>query len=134
MHPKEKRKLINGFEISFLTSCTLFNFEWFVITILGIVIFFKTIFWQWHIIFRNKVVIFYTALMIFYQIFFLFQWNSSMLRRSRRRHYIWRFCSTPTERRDWRIKTKTKNIVAKKIFDKKNYFIAISSLLLDFLT
>lgn len=62
--------MINGFEISFLTSCTLFNFEWFVITILGIVIFFKTIFWQWHIIFRNKVVIFYTALMIFYQIFF----------------------------------------------------------------
>ena len=50
-----------------------------------------------------------------------------MLRRSRRRHYIWRFCSTPTERRDWRIKTK--NIVAKKIFDKKNYFIAISSLI-----
>ena len=52
-----------------------------------------------------------------------------MLRRSRRRHYIWRFCSTPTERRDWRIKTKKQIIVAKKIFDKKNYFIAISSLI-----
>ena len=37
---------------------------------LGIVIFFKTIFWQWHIIFRNKVVIFNNAMMIFYQIFF----------------------------------------------------------------
>ena len=55
----------------------------------------------------------------FIRFFSLFQWNSSMLRRSRRRHYIWRFCSTPTERRNWRIKTKhcgQENFWQKKIF------------------
>ena len=55
----------------------------------------------------------------FIKFFSLFQWNSSMLRRSRRRHYIWRFCSTPTERRNWRIKTKhcgQENFWQKKIF------------------
>ena len=115
--------MINGFEISFLTnlcSCTLFNFEWFFITILGIVIFFKTIFWQWHIIFRNKVVIFYTALTIFYQIFFPI---------SVKQQHVTPIKTTTLYLKilldsDWkaRLTDKNKNIVAKKQFLTKKLF------------